>query len=642
MRRTILWSGLVPLGLCVAAPLWAQSVPGVASTRDGVVHAASYFRTASGCDGTTHPVLIRLEPNPTGSIQVGFFESSAGAVGPQWRAAGWMAALVAMTALGQDLRSSRISYTLEGRIDGPSAGALTTCGLLAVLRGASIPEDVSMTGAVNPDGTIGPVGGIPHKILGAARAGKKRFAVPLGQRRDFNLCTGNEEDCVALGREHNVEVVEVGDIREAYAFLTGQPLPAPASASVSTEVPEAVRAVFREACGRWLARFKAAEATIQAARPGELTPELASFRQIGLRLARTGQEELASGHEPAAFNRIWVACVHAEFVARGVLAMRALLPANLPGLHSNVAAELEDTRRHIEGRLAELRKIEPATVLDAEVVAALGGQAAAALAYLDHAQRLLEGSVRLSQRAATPEQFTEVGLMSFEAIGHANLARSLAEVAADSKVWLGQGGPALPSGSASLGLLAGILELYRSAALSNLEYFDALQTAQLAEQSGVDLETAKSYLRRHDLTYLTARGSLEQGGSVQALFADLRAAAMAQVGALLLTVSSSSLLVAQHYSLEAQTDKLGRVVGFGREAALVRMTEVAEAEALRAVGEAAAATGGVSTPVLLAQIDAARRNRDVSVTPQDRLSALSLFWNTTLHARLLCQLASGS
>ena len=39
--------------------------------------------------------------------------------------------------------------------------------------GDQINADVTMTGTINPDGTIGPVGGIPFKIEGAAEAGKK-------------------------------------------------------------------------------------------------------------------------------------------------------------------------------------------------------------------------------------------------------------------------------------------------------------------------------------------------------------------------------------------------------------------------------------------------------------------------------------
>jgi hypothetical protein len=308
---------LVFIWLAHAAVVGGQ-VP-LESSREGVVYAASYRKSAQVCDGNTHPVFIRLEPNPTRRIQVGFFESSAGAIGPQWRTAGWLAALVATTFLGRDLHAQRISYTLEGLIDGPSAGALTTSGLLALLRGERIPDNVSMTGTINPDGTVGPVGGIPQKVMGAAR-------------------------------------------------------------------------------------------------------------------------------------------------------------------------------------------------------------------------------------------------------------------------------------------------------------------------------TAQGHLRRHDPIYLAARGALEQLGKLPDLFDPGLATSLAQLGALLLTVAHASLLVAQHYSLEARTDKLGRVVGFGREAAVLRMSELADQETLRAVGEAQAATAGASTPMLAAALDAARRNRDVSVTAQDRLTALSLYWHTTLIARLMSQL----
>jgi hypothetical protein len=107
------------------------------------------------------------------------------------------------------------------------------------------------------------------------------------------------------------------------------------------------------------------------------------------------------------------------------------------------------------------------------------------------------------------------------------------------------------------------------------------------------------------------------------------------------TVSDSSVLIAKYYSLSARLDEHGRVSGFGNEAALQRMTEMAEQEALRTLGEADAATAGTSTPMLETLLDAARRNRDASVSADDRLMALTLFWDATLNARLMSQLALG-
>jgi hypothetical protein len=45
--------------------------------------------------------------------------------------------------------------------------------------------------------------------------------------------------------------------------------------------------------------------------------------------------------------------------------------------------------------------------------------------------------------------------------------------------------------------------------------------------------------------------------------------------------------------------------------------------------------------MLATLLDAARRNRDVSVSADDRLMALTLFWDATLNARLMTQLATG-
>jgi predicted S18 family serine protease len=79
-----------------------------------------------------------------------------------WRTSGWTAALVATTLLDLDLGRYRISFDLTGLVDGTSAGALTTSGLLALLVDhGPLRADTTMTGTINPDGTVGPVGGIP-------------------------------------------------------------------------------------------------------------------------------------------------------------------------------------------------------------------------------------------------------------------------------------------------------------------------------------------------------------------------------------------------------------------------------------------------------------------------------------------------
>jgi len=66
-------------------------------------------------------------------------------------------------------------------IDGPSAGAATTVATIAALENKIIKENVIITGTINEDGSIGPVGGIFQKAQAASEAGAELFLVPNGQ-----------------------------------------------------------------------------------------------------------------------------------------------------------------------------------------------------------------------------------------------------------------------------------------------------------------------------------------------------------------------------------------------------------------------------------------------------------------------------
>ncbi len=68
-------------------------------------------------------------------------------------------------------------------IDGPSAGAATTIALIAALENRQIKPDVVITGTIQPDGTIGQVGGVFYKAEAAAAHGAKLMLVPKGQSK---------------------------------------------------------------------------------------------------------------------------------------------------------------------------------------------------------------------------------------------------------------------------------------------------------------------------------------------------------------------------------------------------------------------------------------------------------------------------
>jgi Lon-like protease len=98
--------------------------------------------------------------------------------------------------------------------DGPSAGAAMAVGFVAVLKGESIIRGIALTGAIHPDGRIGPVGAIPDKVRAAAREGYRTVLIPQGQLHSPEWNLGS------LALDLNITVKEVETVEEAYQLMT--------------------------------------------------------------------------------------------------------------------------------------------------------------------------------------------------------------------------------------------------------------------------------------------------------------------------------------------------------------------------------------------------------------------------------------
>ena len=74
-------------------------------------------------------------------------------------------------------------FTVEIDLDeigGPSAGLMFTLGIIDKLRPADLTggKVIAGTGTIDDEGNVGPIGGIPQKLVGAKNAGAKLFLVP--------------------------------------------------------------------------------------------------------------------------------------------------------------------------------------------------------------------------------------------------------------------------------------------------------------------------------------------------------------------------------------------------------------------------------------------------------------------------------
>jgi PDZ domain-containing protein len=72
-----------------------------------------------------------------------------------------------------------VSIDLD-EVGGPSAGLMFTLGIIDKLEPADLTggKIIAGTGTIDDDGTVGPIGGIPQKLIGAKRAGAQLFLVP--------------------------------------------------------------------------------------------------------------------------------------------------------------------------------------------------------------------------------------------------------------------------------------------------------------------------------------------------------------------------------------------------------------------------------------------------------------------------------
>lgn len=205
------------------------------TTEEAVVNCV-WFRGGGDvpAEGGTSPVTIRVSPNPNGSTPVAIAEDFMNSAGDMWRSSAWIAAFCASRLNDCLIHEHEFLVKAGGYIDGPSAGMLIATTMTALLRGDPILPDSTMTGTINPDGSAGPVGGIVEKLTGAKESGIKRFGFPVGCRITINANTKEPEDLISKGRDElGIEVVEIGDIYDAYRFLTGKELPRNEPASES-------------------------------------------------------------------------------------------------------------------------------------------------------------------------------------------------------------------------------------------------------------------------------------------------------------------------------------------------------------------------------------------------------------------------
>jgi uncharacterized protein len=151
------------------------------------------------------------------------------------------AVMVTQNVTGIDLSKKDVIFSISAgnnqdlqAVDGGSAGGAMTVLLVSDLLGKSINNQVLMTGTIQSDGTIGPIGAVNEKADAAGQFGAKIFLVPQGQAVVpvqtcnqstegsfvYQTCTTQQTPLSPLMEsKYGMKVIEINTIQDALRYF---------------------------------------------------------------------------------------------------------------------------------------------------------------------------------------------------------------------------------------------------------------------------------------------------------------------------------------------------------------------------------------------------------------------------------------
>jgi uncharacterized protein len=213
--------------------------------RNVTVYAPAVSQLGTGYIGVISTITVTVQGNGSGRV----FVDTLPLTDVDMQGSARLAVKVASALVSTDTRSHLeprncdfffVVRTTSPMIGGPSAGAIMTVAVISLLENWTLDNSTVMTGMINPDGSIGPIGGIPYKIDAAHTVGATRFLIPKGQMTYTEMVTEYQningitwQNTYPVSRNvsdyaqntYGMQVFEVEDINDALLFFTGWTFP---------------------------------------------------------------------------------------------------------------------------------------------------------------------------------------------------------------------------------------------------------------------------------------------------------------------------------------------------------------------------------------------------------------------------------
>lgn len=127
-----------------------------------------------------------------------------------------VAAAYASNFTGHNFNNYNFTYSVlyaGDNVSGPSAGAAMTILAISIFDNRSIRPNLTMTGTISGDGSIGEIGGVYDKVAAAKSSGMKLVLVPK-----VSVNSGEDELYLLVQTNFGIPLVQVANISQAEVF----------------------------------------------------------------------------------------------------------------------------------------------------------------------------------------------------------------------------------------------------------------------------------------------------------------------------------------------------------------------------------------------------------------------------------------
>ncbi|MBU0514696.1 MAG: hypothetical protein KJ621_07980 [Proteobacteria bacterium] len=596
----------------------------------------AFRRTMQGCDGGSAELTVHVRPSMDGELRIGIIEDRFFGHGDMERAAYWMAGILAGLVTRRPM-NWRIVYQHRGYIDGPSAGGLMTVAVLSAVLDQPLLPRVTMTGTINPDGTIGRVGGVYYKLLAAKRAGMKTVLIPAGMKwerkcgrpRKGYMFTGARVDLFERAKSLGLKLIPVRDVHEAYFHMTGRPLPQELDFHQKLKLPRKARQSLTSSYETWGRRYQRRLKALQS-----LTPKVFFKYRPGFQtLARVAESRLAKGREAlrqgklcAGLGMVFQA---ASLVGRGELLARLRIAYGQGG----VSAMIGVYKRHQVTSAVLMKSFQKLAKLPVKNLNDLI-TLAEAYAYTATAYGVSwQASQQMALVSKTKKDDQKVFLI-LRSAAMTLIARDLLHFSEDLiKMGMGYWGPPVPP----LKRLAGWSWAMTKAAEANIGYFDRVFINAMANKYGRSPKAVRLIIMLRDLQYMLGRLCAVASRAAAARLPKGVHQSAVILGGTATSFALTSLVVAKWTKLDARLDKSGALVKLGSPQFLKPMLRSARRHLRESILRAQKMGFQAVVPIFHLRVAEALAGPENPIA--DRLWALSEYWVGTLFGRLMTALA---